>query len=162
MDSGGLAEAWINLNSWRTDEYIPSQCNSCVVRTWCRGGCRTEAYSAFGDLSAPDPYCDFSHNVLPQTPTKKVDVDVFSKYFFHPGIKSRRESFGGILFVTPVRWTGVNMELYNFFQSCYGKSFYLRDLAFALGLKSEVDVINTVRFLLSRSLVRKGGEKNES
>ena len=110
---GGLKQAWDNLQPWRTDALIPAECGDCSLKNMCRGGCRTEAYALSGSLKAPDPYCNFVHPPLPRS--SKIEDSVISvdgAFSFHPAIKAREEDFGGILFVTPVRWIPVNKKLY--------------------------------------------------
>lgn len=59
LDEGGLSQAWISLQPWRTDTFIPTGCNNCTLKNTCGGGCRSEAYAVSGSLKAPDPYCNF-------------------------------------------------------------------------------------------------------
>jgi radical SAM protein with 4Fe4S-binding SPASM domain len=155
---GGLKQTWLNLHPWRTNAYIPNECNECNVKNICRGGCRTEAYALSGDLQAPDPYCDFSHPILPKTVPERMSVGRRTEFVFHPGIKFRKEDFGGILFVTPIRWSAVTHKLYDFYIKKRGKTFYLGELAAAL--KTEVDqVISTAEILLYKTVIKeKGGD----
>lgn len=162
LNDRGLRGAWEGLQPWRTEEYIPKQCSGCVSRNWCRGGCRTEAFAATGSLGAPDPYCDFSHVVLPKTPLAPIDVDYSARYVFHSGTRSREEDFGGILFVTPVRWSGVTPELYNFYREYHGDSFSLGDLAQALGLDKAEEIKQTAEILIQKTILQRGGEKSGS
>ncbi len=39
-------------------------CGACVVRHWCLGGCRAEAYALTGDLTAPPPNCGESREAV--------------------------------------------------------------------------------------------------
>lgn len=158
LEENGLQQAWINLQPWRTTEYIPNECDGCSLRSWCRGGCRTEAFAASRSLKAPDPYCDFSHPVLPKTSARPIEVDFSAKYQFHSGVRGRREDFGGILFVTPVRWVGVTPNLYEFYLSRLEDGFYLSELAEALGMEDASGVKRTAEMLIQKTIMLRGGE----
>jgi len=36
---------------------LSKPCSECSLRTWCKGGCFSRAYTLFGDLNAGDPLC---------------------------------------------------------------------------------------------------------
>jgi radical SAM protein with 4Fe4S-binding SPASM domain len=158
LEDGGLKEAWRNLQPWRTEEYIPKGCFDCPAVKLCRGGCRTEAFAVSGNLAGQDPYCNFSYTTLPTTEEKVTDVDFLAKYCFHSGIKTREESFGGILFLTPVKWLGVTKEFYEFYKGNRTKGFFLGDLARVLGLDRNEDVRKTAEILIKKAIIQKGGE----
>ena len=46
---------------------INSQCAKCIVRYYCGGGCRGEAYYKFKDIKAPSPYCQDSKKTILDT-----------------------------------------------------------------------------------------------
>jgi radical SAM protein with 4Fe4S-binding SPASM domain len=157
QDEEGLKKAWINLQPWRTEEYIPNECSGCFFKTQCRGGCRSEAFVVNGSLNAPDPYCNYNHVVLPKTTDKKVAVDPSVKFRFKPGIKIREENFGGILFASPAKWTSVTKELYNFFKIKNGEEFYLDELSNYLRLNNLEEVARTAEFLMQKSMLQERG-----
>ncbi len=161
LDAGGLYEAWINMQPWRTEEYIPESCNQCPEKNLCRGGCRTEAFAVYGSLKAPDPYCNLSNTVIPRSSTNRERVDFSAEYYFHPATKYREENFGGILFVTPVRWVGVTHQLYNFFTENKVNRFRLSALAKSLGLEDNNQIETTAEMLIRKTILQKGGDKND-
>ena len=162
IKSGGLKQAWSNMRPWRTDEYIPTGCSECSLRNLCRGGCRSEAFVINGSLDAPDPYCDYDNVPLRKTLSPKMEIDFSTEYRFKQGMKLREEDFGGILFVAPAKWAGVTRDLYHFCQENLNKKFTLDALGQGLGLDDRLAISQTAEFLLKKSIIKKGGEKNES
>lgn len=157
QDKGGLKKAWENLQPWRTEEYIPIQCLPCPVKNLCRGGCRSEAFVINGSLKAPDPYCEYPPVVLPRTPSRGKGVDLSAKFGFKPFVKAREENFGGILFASPAKWTGVTCELYNFYRANRTKDFSLHDLAQGLLLDNVEVTSQTVEFLIQKDILYESG-----
>lgn len=152
-EDDGLRGSWQRLQPWRTDEYTPQQCYMCPSRNRCRGGCRTEAFAIEGRLNAPDPYCDFSHVVLPLAASDAVEVDLSAKYGFHPSIKSRAEEFGGILFVAPARWQTVTNILLKFYNEHRNSNFDLQTLAYALEVSLD-NIRDTARILKQKMIIQ--------
>lgn len=149
----GLKKAWLNLQGWRTERYIPEECGQCSIRNLCRGGCRTEAFAMSGSLEAPDPYAVFSRPPLEMSPPKDIHIKNEAHYEFHPGIKTRQEDFGGIIFITPVRWLAVTDRLLSFYNEFAGASFTIRDLAEGLGTSPE-EVIPTAKILARKTIIK--------
>lgn len=155
LDVGGLKQGWENLNLWRTDAYIPAGCSDCDEKYACRGGCRSEAYVVRGDLKAPDPYCNFDHPALSRTMQVIKEYGCNAGFIFRPGIKTRVEDFGGIMFIAPARWASVTRELMVFFEKNKNDCFTMGDLASGLGFDNVVNVGQTINFLLQKSLIYK-------
>lgn len=149
----GLNKAWLNLQDWRTERFIPEECNECSVRNVCRGGCRTEAFAASGNLEEPDPYAVFSRPPLEMSPPKDIQIEKSTRYEFHKGIKTRKEDFGGIIFITPVRWSAVTERLLSFYNKFAGASFTIRDLAEGLGVSPE-EVNPTAKILARKTIIK--------
>ncbi|MCP4152766.1 MAG: SPASM domain-containing protein, partial [bacterium] len=41
-----------------TADQLP-YCRNCDYNRFCNAGCRANAYSVYGDILAPDPYCPY-------------------------------------------------------------------------------------------------------
>ena len=156
LDEGGLKTAWTNLQPWRTNENTPAECSECSQKDWCKGGCKTEAFVRNGSLNKPDPYCDFSHLSPSRSPSPKIDINTDSMFMFHPAIKTRPETFGGIIFHSSGSWVPVTKELLSFHRSLSGESFNLKQLASALGLDSAEEVKMTAELLKRKSIIKEG------
>lgn len=154
----GLTKCWEKLYPWRTDAFIPVKCGGCTMREICAGGCRTEAYADCGKLTGEDPYCDFSRQVAPVVRNPDVAPGEETDFLFSSVLKLRPESFGGILYKTPIKWLAVTQELYRFAIKNSDKLFTIRDLAESLGVPVE-GARETAALLVSRSIIeKKGGE----
>lgn len=152
QDEGGLRKAWKNLQPWRTQEYIPIQCSPCPIKNLCRGGCRSEAFVINGSLKSPDPYCEYPPVILPKTPSGKKAIDLSAKLGFKPFVKAREEGFGGILFASPAKWTGITSELYNFYRANRTKDFSIHGLAQGLLLEDVEAISQTAEFLIQKNI----------
>lgn len=58
----GLAAVWKEMQRWRDNSLIPSDCLQCKWLRWCEGGCRVYAK----DLKSPDFMCRGPDNNLPE------------------------------------------------------------------------------------------------
>lgn len=148
----GLSNVWENLQPWRTDTFLPEQCESCPHRFSCGGGCKTEAYVTTGSLNEPDPYCTFSVPPLQDQSVKVEDLSG-STFVFSPLLKFRQEAFGGIIYLTPRKWIPASGQLYNFAKEKNGQTFLAKELAKALNVSTEKST-PTVELLLSRNLIK--------
>tara|TARA_B100000315_G_C14524279_1_gene563057 strand:- start:154 stop:1500 length:1347 start_codon:yes stop_codon:yes gene_type:complete len=56
------------------DSVVPSECEPCSAIESCKGGCRVDALTLYGSLSAPNPYrgTPLEHTVLPQIPPNLI------------------------------------------------------------------------------------------
>jgi len=77
-----LAEIWRNnkrLKQFRTfdPDTLKGVCGNCLARTVCRGGCRLNAFSSYGDFLAPDSQCQVVYNLgkFPDHALEDVDRD---------------------------------------------------------------------------------------
>lgn len=150
----GLVGAWQAMSPWRTDTWLPQECNVCSAKGRCVGGCKVEAFFSAGTMSAPDPYCNFAQ--LPIKDKKKrtaIEIAPTDTFVFNQNLRIRREEFGGILYVSSSQWISANHELYNLAQSRKRDTVGLSEIATALGV-SESEVLGTVRFLISKSVLQ--------
>lgn len=148
----GLREAWLKLQPWRTMEFVPNECGDCRHIYWCRGGCRSEAYAYSGDLKAPDPYCDLTRPALEKSPPEKIEVNPQGIFEFHKSLRTRDEEFGGIIYLTPVRWAAVTKTLLGFYEQKSENTFTLVELAGALDVNA-TSVVATAEHLIRKSIV---------
>lgn len=53
-----LRAIWKKMSEWRDGSRLPSVCKECDLFSVCSGGCRVDAKTCFGSISALDPYAD--------------------------------------------------------------------------------------------------------
>jgi len=127
--ANGLSRAWENMQIWKDDVMVPSFCkNSCDAFSQhsCVGGCRTDAYATYGDMSAPDPYCQQRSPTTVKKPKTTTEVPVNGTFQLVDGVMSRPEDFGHILFLSPSKWTAVDNRLYTLLRN---GSFIVEDIS---------------------------------
>lgn len=150
LTSGGLIDAWQSMKSWRDDSFMPSECSNCMHKATCAGGCKADAKSAYGSYSSPDPYCRLSAiPIIPQR--ERIWEEHLAQYQFNSKIKSRFESFGGILYQSDARWLAVDSKLYNLSQR-QDMLFTREDFATALGV-SLLEADKTMTLLLEKKIL---------
>lgn len=49
-----IVDIYNNLQNWRSYEYLPEDCCECLWIDYCNGGCRTNAYAAYGRWNEKD------------------------------------------------------------------------------------------------------------
>lgn len=77
-----LTEIWTNnkrLKEFREfdPDTLKGVCGNCLARTVCRGGCRLNALSSYGEFLAPDSQCQVVYNMgrFPDYALEEVDRD---------------------------------------------------------------------------------------
>lgn len=148
----GLRQAWLAMGEWRSGELLPVGCEACSVQKHCGGGCRVEAFLSKGSLNDQDPYCDYSQLPLELPPRNLAPVELSGEYIFHPALKSRREDFGGIFFVSPSKWAPVKKELYELAYKTGSGIITARSLATVLGV-SDSDAAVTATYLRTKKIL---------
>lgn len=142
LEENGLANAWLKLNNFRTDLYLPEECSKCPVSQICGGGCKSEAEVRCGAMKAPDPYFKKRHldmDVLfNEEKTEMLDE---AEYYFPQNLKSRPEEFGGILYSSQNNWQAVNSVLYEFCLRNRGNFFTNNDFAATAKISRELSGI---------------------
>lgn len=113
----GLAEAWKAMAEWRTESLIPEECSACPIKIRCAGGCKADAYAAYGDIRKPDPLCDFSTPVAIKVKKSDSLPENIELLYTNRKLRVRQEKFGGILFVSTSYWTPVDQRLTQLFLS---------------------------------------------
>lgn len=152
----GLKPAWEAMRAWRSNSWLPKECQPCELKDYCGGGCKVEALLSHGSLSSQDPYCDYSQ--LPLTSSDRVlPKDVPSELVLNPETRFRPEAFGGILFESPSSWVAVDTALYDFACKAKGGIIAARSLSAALGVTDQA-AVQTVAYLYSRKILKKGGK----
>lgn len=150
LQTDGLGNAWRAMKMWRDDTFLPDQCTVCAHKRTCAGGCRYDAYISSGSYKAPDPYCDLRNvPVLKEKPTIKRTLS--TTFRPHPGIRSRPEAFGGILYRSGGRWVPVDASLFGI-MTAPGATYTLRDFAYSLAVRDEV-AGKTVGYLLANGFL---------
>lgn len=149
--SDGLQQAWTNLDPWRGEDLLPTECKRCNHLPQCSGGCRAEVYAKTGCISGFDSYGMGSERVPMKNPTKAPRVIKGDVFAFSPLMKHRPESFGGIVYVSTNNWLCIDLPLYHFVSSGVER-FRLSDLANVLFV-SEEEAKKTALLLLSKKLL---------
>ncbi|KKR83169.1 MAG: Radical SAM domain protein [Candidatus Daviesbacteria bacterium GW2011_GWA2_40_9] len=156
-DQNSFKELWLKLRPWRTDEYLPEECSKCSIRNVCYGGCRVEACVVNGDLKSRNPYCDPENipNINSLELTWKNDDVKFnpgSAFQFNPHLKYRGEEFGGILFLSPKAWVGVNEYILTFYKKRKDSPFVVKDLSDDIGVERG-SLVETMHLLYKKNII---------
>jgi radical SAM protein with 4Fe4S-binding SPASM domain len=151
----GLSAVWQQLNPWRTDEMLPEICKDCSLRFTCGGGCRTEAYVMNKSLMAPDPYCT-GKPVVVQKQRKMFKHAQSAVFRIDSTIKTRVESFGGILFRISQSWTPVSTAMLAFVKMHRNTTFTLEELSTALGVNTDQALLS-LNLLISKGIIVSNG-----
>ena len=150
----GLIVAWENMDEWREGTLVPTYCKtSCdeYANQKCGGGCRIDAFSTYGDLTALDPYCVKSNPTTKRNPRPWPNVPDQAKYKIRENIMSRTEKFGYIIFSSPSKWTAVDNKMFDFLHK--SESFVVDDIALLYDVPLD-QATKSVQHLLSRKLVK--------
>lgn len=95
-----LSQVWGRMRDWRDGSRLPQMClEECEYFSMCRGGCRVEAKHS-GDKRGMDPLATDPSRVIKPMGQEDYKSDDFQKIKlqFPPGIRMRREDFGGVIF----------------------------------------------------------------
>jgi radical SAM protein with 4Fe4S-binding SPASM domain len=111
----GLKVVWERMEEWRTEEMLPEVCGNCAVRARCMGGCKADAFTAFGSKKAADPMCDQRHIPLHVLPKNPISQTQDTRFEVNPRLQIRPEPFGSILFVSTSAWVPVDRRLEKLF-----------------------------------------------
>lgn len=78
-------QVWAAMAAWRSDSFLPKECENCNVRASCRGGCR------ISDKRDADDYCRLDHDArLDRIPvnysydTAERKIPLFRRFVVHP------------------------------------------------------------------------------
>jgi len=150
----GLQSAWIAMDEWRGDQWIPEECQNCRIKYRCGGGCKIEALQVNKSLTAPDPNCDFSQLPIPPDETKEIsDTFSYSHFKFNHLLKIRQEPFGGILYVGPNNWVPADPKLIKFATDSKEVISNVDELAKSMGISS-LEAHRLSNYLLSGSIIQ--------
>lgn len=153
-----LFTIWDRMEDWRDGSYIPEECDPCVVKENCRGGCRAHAL-ADGDIMLPDPLMTSPILMLPEPDPIEL-VDENKLYSVDRTIRYRTEEFGALLFkrfpiVPYIDHSGFNLLKFLLSEG----QFSVKNLEDRF--KSDGKIHQFVSFLDSKDcLIEIGGEKN--
>lgn len=155
--SDGLGRAWVTMGVWRSDEYLPVECNPCRLKKRCGGGCKIQAMLTSGSLNKPDPFCDFSQ--LPMAVPQKspwMELGLPPGLVLNSRLRLREEEFGGIAFVRPMCWVPVNTLLYRFLlarKEEVSRAVTVGDLVGVLTVATQ-KAEETLKYLYSKEVLR--------
>ncbi|MDO8570064.1 MAG: radical SAM protein [Candidatus Daviesbacteria bacterium] len=152
-ENGSFNRAWQNLEPWRTDIFIPNECQECFYRYSCGGGCRSEAFALTHNLQAPDAISDFKKQPLKKQSVPIKQIDDEATFVFVKGLKSRPEDFGGILYKNSAKWLTVDKNLYDLVNKHQLSTFTTLTLAQALGNNTN-EIFTTMSLLKEKGLIQ--------
>lgn len=94
-----LLEIWERMREWRLGGFLPEACRLCAALMLCGGGCRMEAKTHAGSLTALDPYARPENlpRILPFLRQREQAPDNAPRAFSINPSRSRQESFGTVL-----------------------------------------------------------------
>jgi pyrroloquinoline quinone biosynthesis protein E len=150
----GLRRAWLAMDEWRNDQWIPTECKDCRLKLRCGGGCKIEALRVNGALTKPDPYCDYSQLPISQI-EKPEEIEIASGIHlqFNSKLQLRKEDFGGILYAGPTAWVPVDHKLFQFTNTRKEGYCAIDELAQWMGT-SIVEANKLVNYLYQNDIVR--------
>lgn len=160
----GLKNAWDSMDMFRKDYYIPEQCHNCNFKNFCMGGCKAEALLKNNYLNSPDPYSDFTIKPF-YSKNKKIvrqQLNANEKLLIDKYLKTREESFGGVLFSSLNNWAAVDKKVYKLIKNNIGHLISTNEFSKYLNISlKESD--KTINFLISKSILLKtqGRQQND-
>ena len=100
--SEDLCLIWDRLQPWREGKFLPEECWNCEAILLCGGGCRVEAKTHRGSISAMDPYANPKKVIEFMPILRKKHLELRAslkeiKKFRVKYFKKRKEDFGGII-----------------------------------------------------------------
>ncbi len=149
----GMQQSWINMECWRDDSIIPTECiTSCgEAPNNCGGGCRIEAMNADRKLNGVDPY---SLQVKPTSERIFEEVKVLPKNCavrLRSDVRFREEGFGYIAFRNRNnKWVAMDPMLHDLLVSSIdGKFIRVSDVAeiYQAPIESALETINILKHL---------------
>lgn len=146
-----LQLAWKRMEEWRSEVLLPEVCGSCAIKTRCMGGCKADAFTAFGSKKAADPMCDQKY--IPQRGLPKVPIPQTqdTQFLVNPRMQTRLEPFGSVLFVSTSAWVPVDQRLSKLFEN--GKEMIsIDEFQKVLGVELE-KVIQVVSYLKHKQIL---------
>lgn len=148
-----LSDIWDEMFEWRTEKFLPSECNSCSELDLCSIGCREAANYKFGSYNQKDPRANIDNVKNSRKPiSKAINIKPRQKFKIVEGIKFREEQNGKLLF-SPEN-SGIvylNDSLFNFILYLKeNQPFSVEDLNSTLN----EEVYNTINFLNMKGVLK--------
>lgn len=153
VSNGDFYKAWLAMDPWRTNFYIPQECDNCKVVNICRGGCRTEAEVINGSLDSPNPYCTYLKTEKRAQTLPDIKAIKGNKFLFKQGIRFRSEDFGGIVYLSSNDWLAVDVPLFSFIRTNSSTDFSAVELAKGLNVSPE-EALNTIEVMVQRNIIQ--------
>ena len=91
INESGLVDIWNKMYKWRTEAYIPSQCEGCLWINRCLGGCRANAMALNRRWDAPDLWEPNPIKVEPPSHSKTIQLNDNTVLRTNKNIKIRKE-----------------------------------------------------------------------
>lgn len=124
---------WKKMEEWRIGKFLPYTCKQCSLLALCGGGCRIEAKTRYGDLSAMDPYSSpkdvkFCRHLIKLRKKKQPgNLAKNINYFMLNDIRWRKEIFGAIIAVNKKTHVFLNHEGTSVFRQFRKNYLYTLD-----------------------------------
>jgi radical SAM protein with 4Fe4S-binding SPASM domain len=156
-----ITDIWDKMSTWRSDGFIPKECQNCAVVGMCLGGCRISSKAFSGHLDSKDPW--MTDVLLNNHQSKKFlfnnDLSVDLKISFPGKMRFRKEREGQYLVATNKgnrNASLVNRELFKFlsFFNELKQPISILDLATKMDIKLPNNAfINIIKKLLNKGII---------
>lgn len=105
-----FSSIWAKMAPWSEEAMLPVECINCAATAICEGGCRMSSKALHGCYNGKDMYMSLPiyekkrAAKLPVREKQDTKITTEERIKINPLIRSREESFGGIVYV------GINVE----------------------------------------------------
>ena len=154
----GIIAAWNKMEILRNESLIPEKCRGCKYVLQCEGGCKEEAYSAYGKYTLPDPFAEYNHCLNFQK-AKKHEIIQDISYKINSNLKIRLESeTHSLIYTSAFHWLLADKLLVKVLLT--QKELSLNDL-YKIYDVSEKEASIIIDKLLTKKIILKRGTENE-
>ena len=105
-----FSSIWAKMTPWSEESMLPIECANCTATSICEGGCRMSSKTLHGCYDGKDMYMSepiHEKTRVAKLPVRKkqdTKITLGEKVKINPLVRSREESFGGIVYI------GTNVE----------------------------------------------------
>lgn len=155
----GITKAWNKMEVLRNESFTPEKCRKCKYVLQCEGGCKEEAYVAYGTYTLPDPFAQFDQHIEFETKSRQKTTQL-SSYEISSHLNVREESeTHSLIYVSAFDWILADKSLANLLkkQTHLSESNLckLYDIS-----KEEASII--LRKLSSKNIIKRGTKNEQS
>ncbi|MFH1376053.1 MAG: radical SAM protein [Candidatus Woesearchaeota archaeon] len=106
-----LEDIWGRMAEWRQSGYYPDECKSCSVIDKCKGACRSEAESVYGDITSRPPLMTSPLDTKLESTHQNTEISLKgfdNSYLTTNNVRYRKEHGGYILFSPSKKYLFLN------------------------------------------------------